>query len=86
MNRELISTGFSGTNLLLAFAAGAVVGTIAALLLAPAPGAETRRKVRETARDATHKPKELAHRVTEAVRESRHAAGEQIAEALSQAR
>lgn len=82
MNRELIRTGYDGTSLLLAFAAGAVVGTVAALLFAPGKGAETRRRVRE----AAHRPAELARRVTGAVREGGAAAQQEIAEALAEAR
>jgi gas vesicle protein len=82
MRRELFRTGYSETNLLLAFAAGAVLGTVTALLLAPDRGAETRRKLRETAREASQKPAELAHRVAGAVREGRSDAEPEGAAAL----
>jgi gas vesicle protein len=84
MNRELIRTGYSGTNLLLAFAAGAVLGTITALLLAPDRGAETRRKLRDTAREAARKPSEFAHRVADAVHEGRATAEAEVVDALAE--
>jgi gas vesicle protein len=86
MHRELIRTGYSTTNLLLAFAAGAAVGAVAALLLAPAAGSDTRSKVAEAARDAARKPKDLARRVTGAVREGAAAAEEELDDVLARAR
>jgi len=46
-------TGIGGV--MVAFIAGAVVGAAVALLYAPAPGRETRRKVAGAARDVTRK-------------------------------
>ena len=43
--------GGSPGNTLLAFAIGAAVGAVVALLYAPASGDETRRKIRRTVRD-----------------------------------
>lgn len=43
------------SNLLIAFAAGAVVGGVVALLYAPASGKETREKIKDTIRKAKDK-------------------------------
>jgi len=43
------------TNVLIAFAAGAVAGGVVALLFAPASGKETRQKIKETIRKAKDK-------------------------------
>ena len=47
--------GIGMGGVLLAFLAGAAVGAATALLYAPAPGRETRRRVQRTARDVTEK-------------------------------
>jgi gas vesicle protein len=70
----------SGFGILLAFLGGAVVGSVAALLLAPKSGPETRRKIAELAEQG----KEKAERVPVAVREARHAAATAFVEALKQ--
>ena len=46
------------TNVLVAFLVGAVAGSVTALLLAPASGAETRRKLAEGLRKAKDRAKE----------------------------
>ncbi len=46
------------SNVLVAFLVGAVAGGVAALLLAPASGEETRRKIKETLRRAKDKAAE----------------------------
>lgn len=48
------------TTAILAFASGALLGTIAALLLAPAPGNETRRKLADLQDGATGRLKQYA--------------------------
>lgn len=45
-------------DILVAFGIGALVGAVGALLLAPATGAETRRRVADFARDTGEKAKE----------------------------
>jgi gas vesicle protein len=44
--------GTTGLGVLAAFAAGAAIGAVAALLLAPASGAQSRRRIAEAARRA----------------------------------
>lgn len=84
MREELVRTGYSGTGLLLAFAAGAAIGTIAALLFAPAPGDETRRRVRDAAREAARKPRDLARRIPGVAHDTAAAAEEAFGEALAE--
>ena len=50
----------SAGNTLLAFAVGAAVGAVIALLFAPAAGEETRRKIREKAKDGRDRAADLA--------------------------
>jgi gas vesicle protein len=54
----------AGANLLVAFALGAVAGAALALLYAPAPGEETRRRIAERAREGRDRAETM-------VRESR---------------
>ena len=44
------------SNVLVAFLLGAVAGGVTALLLAPASGAETRKRLKETLRSAKERP------------------------------
>ncbi len=64
------SRGGGGLMLFLAFAGGALVGGVAALLFAPRPGSETRRRVTGAVADT----KELASHVPHALREASSAA------------
>lgn len=50
----------AATTAILAFASGALLGAVAALLLAPAPGTETRRKLSGLQEDATDRIKKYA--------------------------
>jgi len=50
----------AATTAILAFASGALLGAVAALLLAPAPGNETRRKLSGIQEDATGRLKQYA--------------------------
>jgi len=50
---------YSGTQVLLAFLAGAAAGAVVALLTAPASGKEARGKVRDWARDLESKAAEV---------------------------
>ena len=70
--------GFGG--ILLAFLTGALAGSVAAMLLAPRSGPETRRKIAELAETG----KEKANRVPVAVREARNAAVTAFAEAMKE--
>jgi gas vesicle protein len=63
---------------LLAFAAGAAAGAVAALLLAPRKGRETRELLASTAKGA----KDLVTRVPEAVREAGDAGRRAFTEAV----
>jgi gas vesicle protein len=75
--------GYNGTQLLLAFLAGALVGTTVALLSAPQSGRESRGAIRDWARDAggtaTRLPEALGH----AYRQATGAAKKAFSEALS---
>jgi len=57
-------TGNGGISLA-GFLLGAMVGAGLALLLAPAPGGETRKKVAETARRLGNRASEMTARATE---------------------
>lgn len=48
----LMRNGSSGLGIVLAFVAGAAIGAVAALLLAPARGEDSRRKLADAARNA----------------------------------
>jgi YtxH-like protein len=48
--RDLTSTGLSGTSVVLAFLAGAAVGAVAALLTTPKSGPEMRATIRDWAK------------------------------------
>ncbi len=50
----------AATTAILAFASGALLGAVAALLLAPAPGSETRRKLADMQEDASGRLKKYA--------------------------
>jgi gas vesicle protein len=58
-------TGGNGGVNLTGFLLGAVVGAGLALLLAPAPGGETRKKLGETARRIGDRASEMKRRATE---------------------
>jgi gas vesicle protein len=69
-----------GFTLFLAFAGGALVGGVAALLLAPRSGAETRARLTGAVDDT----KDAASRVPEAIREAASAAQAAFAAALKE--
>jgi gas vesicle protein len=81
MNEE---NGYSGAQVLLAFLAGAVVGTSVALLSAPASGSETRGAIRGWARDtggrATRLPEALGHAYKEATAAAKKAFNEALSD------
>jgi gas vesicle protein len=58
-------TGGNGGMSLAGFLLGAAVGAGLALLLAPAPGGETRKKLGETARRIGDRASEMKRRATE---------------------
>jgi gas vesicle protein len=70
--------GHGSFTLLLAFVGGALVGGVAAVLLAPRSGAETRRRLVARLDDS----RELASRVPEAIREASTAAQDAFSAAL----
>jgi gas vesicle protein len=51
----------------LAFALGAVAGSVVALLYAPARGTQTRQKIRETARNTFHKGGEVVEEAKQSI-------------------
>jgi gas vesicle protein len=64
------NNGQSGA-VLLAFVVGAIAGAAVALLWAPAPGAETRRKLGDAARESSEKAAEAARQGREFLRQQR---------------
>lgn len=50
----------NATTTILAFASGALIGAVAALLLAPAPGRETRRRLLDIQEDTSDKIRKYA--------------------------
>lgn len=64
-----------GTDMFMAFGAGALIGAVTALLLAPKSGKETRRELGEFAGDAMSRGRALADRARDKTRESTEAAG-----------
>lgn len=76
-------------SVLVAFVLGAVAGAAVALLWAPAPGEETRRKLGERAREGREKATEAARQGREFIRSQRDhlsTAFERGKEAFEQAR
>jgi gas vesicle protein len=61
----------SGSNVLIGFVIGAALGAAVALLLAPASGAETRRKMADKARQGREKAEALARESGEFLRRQR---------------
>jgi gas vesicle protein len=59
-------------DFLVAFGIGALVGAVGALLLAPAAGDETRRRVAEFAKEGTEKAKEGLSNAGKALTEQGH--------------
>lgn len=60
----------NGLTLIFAFFTGLLTGAVLSLLYAPAPGRETRQKIRDTSIQAKDKTLELAHQVGEAAKEN----------------
>ena len=78
-----------GGGVLVAFVLGAIAGAAVALLVAPASGEETRRKLGERARDGRDKASEAARQGREFLRNQREgltSAFERGKEAFDQAR
>ena len=71
-------SGSGGLTLLLTFLGGALAGGVAAMLLTPRSGADTRKRLLGAANDT----RELAGRVPQAVREASAAAQEAFAGAM----
>jgi gas vesicle protein len=69
-------------TVLAAFAVGALAGAVVALLLAPASGEETRRKLLEKAREGRKRLDDLAREGGDFLREQ----GEQVASAIDRGR
>ncbi len=78
MNEEIRGRGMGGV--LLAFLGGTVVGGLAALLLAPRSGEQTRRRIVQMAESG----REKAERVPVAVREASHAATAAFGKAMKE--
>ena len=81
--------GTSAGTVLVAFALGALAGAAVALLYAPAPGDETRRRLAEKAREARERAEALAREGREFVdrqRETLGAAVDRGREAFQQTR
>lgn len=63
--------GINWMSTLIGFGAGAVVGAVTALLLAPASGKETREKIKERINDVSDKAYDLVERSKEAIEEAK---------------
>jgi gas vesicle protein len=71
--------GFGGFAVLFAFAGGALLGGLAAVLLAPRSGAETRRRLVGRVEDS----RDMVARVPQAIREASAAAQDAFSAALN---
>jgi len=71
-----MSNDSRGSDLFVAFGAGALLGAVAALLLAPKSGAETRREIGDMAEGALERGRSLADRARTKTRESAETAEE----------
>jgi gas vesicle protein len=80
MTQQGSSAGAS--SLLVAFALGAVAGAAVALLYAPAPGEETRRKLAERAREGRQRAETVVREGREFINRQR----EQVASAVDRGR
>ena len=60
----------NGLTMIFAFFTGLLTGAVLSLLYAPAPGRETRQKIRDTSIQAKDKTLEIAHQASEAAREN----------------
>ena len=60
----------NGLTMIFAFLTGFLTGAVLSLLYAPAPGKETRQKIRDTSVQAKGKTLEIAHQAGEAAREN----------------
>lgn len=60
----------NGLTLIFAFFTGLLTGAVLSLLYAPAPGKDTRQKIRDTSIQAKDKTLEIAHQASEAAREN----------------
>jgi gas vesicle protein len=70
----------SGGSFIAGFAIGAMMGAAVALLYAPGPGEETRRRLTETARETRERARAAARRGSELLRKGR----EDLADAVDQ--
>jgi gas vesicle protein len=74
------------TTLLVAFGLGLVAGAAAGLLLAPASGEETRKRVRDASGRALERARKSAERTREVVGDKVHEAQEMLQEGTERAR
>ena len=74
--------GSTGSGLLVAFVLGAMAGAAVALLYAPAPGDETRRKLAERAREGRQRAEGMVRESREFINRQR----EQVASAIDRGR
>lgn len=74
MSKETTSAG----SVLAAFALGALVGAAVALLYAPGPGEETRRRLADKAREGRERAGSAARRGSEILREQREHLSEAV--------
>jgi gas vesicle protein len=82
---NMSNMGHRGNEAMMGFVFGAVLGAGLALLFAPAPGNETRRRLGESARkmgsEARHKMDELRHQARGAMNDVKESVGRGVEEA-----
>ncbi len=76
-------SGYSGSQMLLAFLCGSAIGTVAALLLAPASGAETRQRLSASARQGRDRLTSIPPALRNAYLKASEAAREAFTEAYN---
>jgi gas vesicle protein len=74
---------YSGAHLLVTFMAGAAAGVVAALLLAPQSGTESRNQIRGWAKEAQSKAGRLPKAVKAAYSEAAHSAKDAFTDAFN---
>lgn len=81
MNMEDNMDNKQGSSMLLGFVAGGLIGSIVALLLAPAKGSETRDMIKQRMQQSKDKMQDTAHKASDKLSEAKDSAKERVSEA-----